>query len=233
MNLLYPKCVLCLENLGYNGRANYPARQNHRVIPITLTSENWYFQFSPYVYYNEHSIIFCETHRNMKIEENSFKRLLDFVDMFPHYFIGSNADLPIVGGSILSHDHYQAGNHIFPMDKAKIKFSFNIPNFKDVQFEILDWPVSVIRLTSLNKQNIISATNYIFQKWKTYDDESLEILSHTKNIEHNTITPIARKIGDNYILNLALRNNRTTAKYPLGIFHPHKEVHNIKKKISD
>ena len=226
----YPNCLLCIDNVGYRGRLNHPARQTHRVIPMTLKNENWYFQFSPYVYYNEHSIIFCEEHRPMKMSKNTFDRLLEFVDSFPHYCIGSNADLPIVGGSILSHDHYQAGNHIFPMEKASIEKSFKIKKFNNVDAEIVNWPMSVIRLTSKDKEELSKATEYVFKKWQTYSDLSCDILAFTDNIPHNTVTPIARKVDNSFQIDLALRNNRCSDEHPMGIFHPHSDVHNIKKE---
>ena len=226
----YPNCLLCLENVGYTGRLNHPARQTHRVIPMNLKSENWYFQFSPYVYYNEHSIVFCGEHRPMKINRDTFDRLLEFIEIFPHYCVGSNADLPIVGGSILSHDHYQAGKHVFPMEKAPIENTFTMKNFPEVDCGTIKWPVSVIRISSKDKETLSKAAEYIFEKWKNYSDESVNILAYTGDIPHNTVTPIARKSGNKYQIDLALRNNRTSSEHPLGIFHPHSEVHNIKKE---
>ena len=226
----YPNCLLCLENVGYSGRLNHPARQTHRVIPMNLKSENWYFQFSPYVYYNEHSIVFCGEHRPMKINRDTFDRLLEFIEIFPHYCVGSNADLPIVGGSILSHDHYQAGKHVFPMEKAPIENTFTMKNFPEVDCGTIKWPVSVIRISSKDKETLSKAAEYIFEKWKNYSDESVNILAYTGDIPHNTVTPIARKSGNKYQIDLALRNNRTSSEHPLGIFHPHSEVHNIKKE---
>ncbi|MCT4596643.1 MAG: UDP-glucose--hexose-1-phosphate uridylyltransferase [Vallitalea sp.] len=231
----YPKCFLCIENVGYPGRLNHPARNNHRVIPVTLNEENWYLQYSPYVYYNEHSIIFNEKHIPMKISEDTFTRLLSFVEQFPHYFIGSNADLPIVGGSILSHDHFQGGHHTFPMEKAPIIKQFNKDNYNEVNIGIVKWPLSVIRLSSHNKEELINIANDILKNWRNYSDEDLEILAYTeedgKKIPHNTITPIARMntIGE-YEIDLVLRNNRRNEKHPDGIFHPHKHLHHIKKE---
>lgn len=225
----YPKCLLCLENVGFKGRINHPARQNHRVIPLELGKESWYFQYSPYVYYNEHSIIFSKEHKPMKISRKTFENILEFVEKYPHYFIGSNADLPIVGGSILSHDHYQAGNHIFPMAKAKKMFDFSVKGYENVKCEVVKWPISVIRLTSENKENLTELSEKVLDIWRGYSDEKLDILAETDE-PHNTITPIARRIGDNFQIDLALRNNRCTKEYPLGIFHPHEDVHNIKKE---
>lgn len=226
----YPSCLLCLDNVGYSGRLNHPARQTHRVIPLSLKSENWYFQFSPYVYYNEHSIVFCEEHRPMKMGKDTFDRLLDFIDIFPHYCIGSNADLPIVGGSILSHDHYQAGKHTFPMEKALIENTFTMKEFPEVSCGTIKWPISVIRISSENKEVLSLAAEYIYKKWKNYSDKTVDILAYSENTPHNTVTPIARKLGDEYQIDLALRNNRVSLEHPMGIFHPHSEVHNIKKE---
>lgn len=231
----YPKCLLCVENVGYAGNINHPARQNHRVIPITLDGERWYFQYSPYVYYNEHCIVLYEKHVPMKISEKTFVRLFDFVEQFPHYFIGSNADLPIVGGSILSHEHFQGGRHVFPMENAPVERYFNHPGYTDLKIGILKWPMSSIRIKGRNREAIESLASDILHEWRNYDDESAGILSYTVEsgvkIPHNTITPIARMGSDgDYVLDLVLRNNRTTKKYPLGIFHPHKELHHIKKE---
>lgn len=226
----YPSCLLCLENVGYRGRLNHPARQTHRVIPVNLKSENWYFQFSPYVYYNEHSIVFCESHRPMKMSKDTFDRLLEFVEVFPHYCIGSNADLPIVGGSILSHDHYQAGKHTFPMEKASIETEFTINDFPEITCGVVKWPISVIRISSKNREKLSEAAEYIFKKWKEYSDKSVDILAYSEDTPHNTVTPIARRVGDEFQIDLALRNNRTSLEHPMGIFHPHSEVHNIKKE---
>lgn len=226
----YPSCLLCLDNVGYRGRLNHPARSTHRVIPMTLKSENWHFQFSPYVYYNEHSIVFCEEHRPMKMSKDTFDRLLEFVEQFPHYCIGSNADLPIVGGSILSHDHYQAGKHTFPMEKAGVENSFILKNFPEVECGVVKWPMSVIRITADDKETLSNAALHIFNSWKNYSDESVGLLSHSGETEHNTVTPIARRVGNKFQIDLALRNNRTSDEHPMGIFHPHSEVHNIKKE---
>lgn len=226
----YPSCLLCIENVGYRGRLNHPARQTHRVIPLTLGNEEWFLQFSPYVYYNEHSIVFCKEHRLMKIDENAFSRLLEFVEKYPHYCIGSNADLPIVGGSILSHDHYQAGKHIFPMAKASIEKEFKVNQFPEISCAIVNWPISVIRLTGKNKNDILKLSTHILNKWKNYSDIDADILAFSNETPHNTITPIVRKLGENYQMDLALRNNRTNDEHPMGIFHPHSEVHNIKKE---
>lgn len=231
----YPKCLLCIENVGYAGRINHPARQNHRVIPVSLGTEQWYFQYSPYVYYNEHCIVFYEKHVPMQISSKTFERLFDFVDQFPHYFIGSNADLPIVGGSILSHEHFQGGRHVFPMEEAQVEQYFHKDEFNQVRVGILKWPLSVIRLASSNRSKLIELSSEILIKWRNYSDEKLQIISHSetlgKIIPHNTITPIARKNtqGD-YEIDLVLRNNRTTQQYPYGIFHPHEELHHIKKE---
>jgi len=228
---LYPKCLLCLENVGYKGGINHPARQNHRVIPIKLNDENWYMQYSPYVYYNEHSIIFKETHEPMSITKNTFNRLLDFIQKIPHYFIGSNADLPIVGGSILSHEHFQGGNHKFALEKANIELKFKSDEFKNVNIGIVKWPMSVIRLSGKDKKDIVELSSKILNRWRNYNDENVDILSSSKGEPHNTITPIARKnSNDEYELDLVLRNNRTSEKYPKGIFHPHQKLHHIKKE---
>ncbi|MGL6064136.1 MAG: UDP-glucose--hexose-1-phosphate uridylyltransferase [Fusobacteriaceae bacterium] len=226
----YPKCLLCYENIGYAGRLNHPARQNHRIIPITITKEEWFLQYSPYVYYNEHAIIFCGEHRPMKIERESFERLLDFIDFLPNYFIGSNADLPIVGGSILSHDHFQGGNHDFPMAKSKLEKEFKLKNYKNVKCGIVKWPMSVVRITGKNREEIVEVSDKILNAWKKYSDLELEIQSFTGDIPHNTVTPIARMRDGKYEMDLVLRNNRTNEEHPMGIFHPHKEVHHIKKE---
>ncbi|MFP4697295.1 MAG: UDP-glucose--hexose-1-phosphate uridylyltransferase [Eubacteriales bacterium] len=230
-NANYPKCLLCLENVGYEGRLNHPGRSNHRVMPVTLDDEQWYMQYSPYVYYNEHTIVFCEEHRPMVISEKTFDRLITFVDKFPHYFIGSNADLPIVGGSILSHDHFQGGHYIFPIEKAEVIKEFNHTKFKNVKIQMIKWPLSVIRLVSSNKDEIIELSDNILKAWRSYSDESIDIIDHTSDVPHNTITPIARKNQNGeYELDLTLRNNRTDEKHPEGIFHPHKHLHHIKKE---
>nr|WP_240519058.1 UDP-glucose--hexose-1-phosphate uridylyltransferase [Bacillus cereus] len=226
----YPKCLLCVENEGYAGRIGHPARANHRMIRLHLMDENWFLQYSPYVYYNEHCILLSEEHRDMKINLQTFKRLLKFVERVPHYFIGSNAELPIVGGSILTHDHYQGGNYEFAMAKAADEFTFELVNFPCVQFSILKWPMSVLRLRSEDREILANAADYILQKWKGYSDRSADIQAATDQTPHNTITPIARVRNDIYELDLVLRNNRTSKEYPLGIFHPHEDVHHIKKE---
>lgn len=226
----YPTCVLCVENEGYEGRIGYPARANHRIIKVDLNGEPWYLQYSPYIYYDEHSILFSEEHRDMKITKKTFERLLAFVNQFPHYFIGSNADLPIVGGSILSHDHYQAGNYTFAMEKADSLFSFSISKDKEIEASVLKWPLSVIRLRSKNMKHIIEASNLIYETWKQYSDKTANIISHSGDERHNTVTPIARKNGDYFEMDIVLRNNRTTDDYPDGIFHPHQDVQHIKKE---
>lgn len=226
----YPKCLLCKENEGYAGRMNHPARQNHRIIPLTLTNEEWFLQYSPYVYYNEHCILFSGEHRPMKIDRGSFERVLEFVDIFPHYFVGSNADLPIVGGSILSHDHFQGGYHDFPMALANAEEKFEIKGFEDIAVEKVKWPMSVIRLRGKSKEKIIELSDKILTAWRNYSDPECDIFAYTDNTPHNTITPIARKKGNDYEIDLVLRNNRTSEEYPLGIFHPHQELHHIKKE---
>lgn len=226
----YPKCLLCYENVGYAGRVNHPARQNHRIIPVTLTKEEWFLQYSPYVYYNEHAILFCGEHRPMKIEKKSFERLVDFIDFLPNYFIGSNADLPIVGGSILSHDHFQGGNHDFPMAKSEIEKEFKLQNYPDLKCGILKWPMSVVRISGKNRNEIVEASEKILNTWKTYSDYQLGIHSFTEDTPHNTVTPIARMRNGKYEMDLVLRNNRTSDEHPMGIFHPHSEVHHIKKE---
>lgn len=226
----YPKCLLCVENEGYEGRTGHPARANHRIINVPLMGENWYLQYSPYVYYNEHSIVLAEEHRDMKIDKEAFARLLTFVEKFPHYFIGSNADLPIVGGSILSHDHYQAGNYEFAMTRAKNVFSFQLDAFADVSASVLDWPMSVIRLQSKQKEDLLEAADHILQTWKNHSDPQADVQAFTEETPHNTVTPIARMRDDLYELDLVLRNNRTSEEHPMGIFHPHADVHHIKKE---
>ncbi|MFX0560108.1 UDP-glucose--hexose-1-phosphate uridylyltransferase [Tepidibacillus infernus] len=226
----YPKCLLCIENEGYVGRINHPARSNHRIIPIELSEEPWFFQYSPYVYYNEHSIILSGEHRDMKIDRGTFQRLLEFVEKFPHYFIGSNADLPIVGGSILSHDHYQAGNYEFAMAKAVDDYTFSLSNYPSIQASVIKWPMSVIRLRGKDKEELVDASNVILEKWVNYSDPEVNIIAYTNETRHNTITPIARKRNGQYEVDLVLRNNRTSEEYPLGIFHPHQDVHYIKKE---
>ena len=226
----YPKCQLCMENEGYAGRVNHPARQNHRIIPITINDSNWGFQYSPYVYYNEHCIVFNGQHVPMKIDKAAFRKLFDFVKLFPHYFLGSNADLPIVGGSILSHDHFQGGNYTFAMAKADIIKEFSVDGFDDVKCGIVKWPLSVIRLQSKDSDRIIELADHILKAWRGYTDEDAFIYAETNGEPHNTITPIARKNGDTYELDLTLRNNITTDEHPLGVYHPHAEYHHIKKE---
>ena len=226
----YPKCLLCKENEGYAGRVNSPARQNHRIIPVTINNSDWCFQYSPYVYYNEHCIVFNSLHTPMQINNDTFVKLFDFVKLFPHYFVGSNADLPIVGGSILSHDHFQGGHHTFAMAKAPIETEVHFEGFNDVEAGIVKWPMSVIRLRSENTDRIIELARKILAKWRAYTDEAAFIFAETDGEPHNTITPIARKNGDKFELDLVLRNNITTPEHPMGVYHPHKELHNIKKE---
>lgn len=226
----YPKCLLCRENEGYAGRLNHPARQNHRIIPIRINDSEWGFQYSPYVYYNEHCIVLCGEHVPMKIERQTFVKLFDFIKLFPHYFLGSNADLPIVGGSILSHDHYQGGNYTFAMAKAPIEQHFTIPGFEDVEAGIVKWPLSVIRIRHKDEKRLIDLAEHILNAWRGYTDEEAFIYAETDGEPHNTITPIARKVEDTFELDLALRNNITTEEFPLGVYHPHPEYHNIKKE---
>ena len=226
----YPKCQLCMENEGYAGRTNHPARENHRIIPITIQGKKWGFQYSPYVYYNEHCIVFNGEHIPMKIDRNTFAKLFDFIKLFPHYFLGSNADLPIVGGSILSHDHFQGGNYTFAMAKAPVTENFQIAGYEDVAAGIVKWPLSVIRLQSRDSERIIDLAEHILSKWRSYTDKDAFIFAETKGVPHNTITPIARKRGDFFELDLTLRNNITTEEHPLGVFHPHAKLHHIKKE---
>ena len=226
----YPKCQLCRENEGYAGRVNHPARQNHRIIPVTINNSDWFFQYSPYVYYNEHCIVFNGQHTPMKIERATFGKLLDFVTQFPHYFVGSNADLPIVGGSILSHDHFQGGHYTFAMEKAPIEKEITFTGFEDVKAGIVKWPMSVIRITGSNKERLIELADKILVAWRGYTDEDAVIYAETNGEPHNTITPIARRRGTDYELDLVLRNNLTTEEHPLGVYHPHAELHHIKKE---
>jgi len=226
----YPKCQLCPENEGYAGRMNHPARQNHRIIPITLCGEQWYFQYSPYVYYNEHCIVFNEKHTPMKIDRATFDKLLDFVTQFPHYFIGSNADLPIVGGSILTHEHFQGGRYTFAMEKAPVEREIKFAGFDDVRAGIVKWPMSVIRLICADRQRIAELAERILAAWRGYTDESAFIYAETEGEKHNTITPIVRRQGSDYVMDLVLRNNITTPEHPLGVYHPHAELHHIKKE---
>ena len=226
----YPKCQLCRENEGYAGRPDHPARENHRVIPVTIQNSDWCFQYSPYVYYNEHCIVFNSRHIPMKIEHATFCKLFDFVKMFPHYFVGSHADLPIVGGSILSHDHFQGGHYEFAMAKAPVERSFSVAGFEDVKSGIVKWPMSCIRLSGPDTERIIALADRILTAWRGYTDEKVFIYAETDGMPHNTITPIARKRGEDYELDLVLRNNITTKEHPLGVFHPHAELHHIKKE---
>lgn len=226
----YPKCLLCIENVGYAGHVSHPARETHRVIPLTINDTDWGLQYSPYGYYNEHCILFNGKHVPMKIERATFVKLFDFVKQFPHYFIGSNADLPIVGGSILSHDHYQGGHYDFAMAKADFEKKFTIPGYEDVTAGIVKWPLSVIRIQSENADRLIDLATHILEKWRGYTDEEAFILAETDGEPHNTITPIARKKGDLFELDLTLRNNITTKECPLGVYHPHSEYHHIKKE---
>ncbi|MCR4903213.1 MAG: UDP-glucose--hexose-1-phosphate uridylyltransferase [Butyrivibrio sp.] len=226
----YPKCQLCRENEGYSGRLDHPARENHRIIPVTIQNNQWGFQYSPYVYYNEHCIVFNSQHIPMKIEHGTFCKLFDFVKQFPHYFVGSNADLPIVGGSILSHDHFQGGHYNFAMAKAPVERNFTIKGFEDIKAGVVKWPMSVIRLSGSNTDRIIALADHILANWRNYTDETAFILAETDGTPHNTITPIARKRGDDYELDLVLRNNITTTEHPLGVYHPHAKLHHIKKE---
>ena len=226
----YPKCLLCRENEGYAGRMNHPARQNHRLIPVTIDGKDWFFQYSPYVYYNEHCIVFNGQHVPMKIDRSAFRKLLDFVKQFPHYFVGSNADLPIVGGSILSHDHFQGGRHVFAMEKAPVERAVSFPGFADVEAGIVRWPLSVIRLRCGDDNRLVDLAEKILTAWRGYTDEQAVIYAHTDGQPHNTITPIARMREGLYELDLVLRNNLTTPEYPLGLYHPHPELHHIKKE---
>ena len=226
----YPTCMLCKENIGYAGRMNFPARQNHRAVPMTINNADWFMQYSPYVYYNEHCIVFCGEHVPMKIDESTFKKLFGFVEQFPHYFLGSNADLPIVGGSILTHDHYQGGHYTFAMAKADIEEHVEIKDYEDVESGILNWPVSVLRLRHNDPNRLIELASRVLSAWRGYTDEEAFIFAETDGEPHNTITPIARCVDGVYELDLALRNNITTEQYPLGVYHPHDELHHIKKE---
>ncbi len=226
----YPKCLLCVENEGYAGRVNHPARQNHRIIPVEINGSKWGFQYSPYVYYNEHCIVFNSQHIPMKIEHDTFCKLFDFVKQFPHYFVGSNADLPIVGGSILSHDHFQGGHYEFAMARAEVEKTFTVKGFEDVEAGIVNWPMSVIRIAAADSDRLIALADVILEKWRGYTDEDAFIYAYTDGEPHNTITPIARKRGDRFELDLVLRNNITTEEHPLGVYHPHAKLHHIKKE---
>ncbi len=226
----YPKCQLCPENEGYAGRMNHPARENHRIIPITVAGADWYLQYSPYVYYNEHCIVFNSCHTPMVIDKAAFSKLLDFVTLFPHYFVGSNADLPIVGGSILSHEHFQGGHYSFPMELSPVERDVTFAGFADVKAGIVKWPMSVIRLDSPDKDRLVELADKILTAWRGYTDEAAFIFAETDGVPHSTITPIARRRDGNYELDLVLRNNITTAEHPLGVYHPHAELHHIKKE---
>lgn len=226
----YPACALCMENEGYRGHINHAARQNHRIIRLKLGDEIYGFQYSPYVYYNEHSIFLNETHRPMVINRKCFRNLLQIVEQFPHYFAGSNADLPIVGGSILAHDHYQGGRHKFPMDNAKSYQVFELSNYPEVKVELVKWPLSVIRLSSTKMTPLVELATAIHEHWQTYSDPTHNIISHSGETPHNTVTPIARRKGKAYELDIVLRNNRCSEEFPDGIFHPHKDVQHIKKE---
>lgn len=226
----YPKCMLCRENTGYRGRMNYPARQTLRTVPVTLNGTESSFQYSPYVYYNEHCIVFNNEHTPMKIDRNAFSKLLDFVSQFPHYFIGSNADLPIVGGSILTHDHFQGGHYTFAMAEARVEKEYVFKGYEDISAGIVNWPMSVIRLNCKDKEKLVALSDKILSAWREYTDEDAFIFAETDGEKHNTITPIARKRGDNFEMDLVLRNNITTEEHPLGVYHPHSELHHIKKE---
>ena len=226
----YPRCLLCKENEGYAGRVNHPARQNHRIIPIQMAGANWALQYSPYVYYNEHCIVFNQEHIPMKIDRSCFAKLLAFVERFPHYFVGSNADLPIVGGSILAHEHFQGGHYTFAMEKAPVETSFTFPGFEDIRSGIVKWPMSVVRLTGADPERLVQLADKILTSWRGYSDESAFIFAETDGEPHNTITPIARRRGEDFELDLVLRNNITTEEHPLGVYHPHAELHHIKKE---
>ena len=226
----YPKCLLCRENEGYAGRMNHPARQNHRLIPVTIDGKDWFFQYSPYVYYNEHCIVFNGQHVPMKIDRSAFRKLLDFVKQFPHYFVGSNADLPIVGGSIQTHDHFQGGRYTFPMERAGTDYTFSPAGFPDVSAAVVHWPLSVIRLRGADKERVALLADRILELWRAYSDPEAQIFANTDGEPHSTITPIARRRGTDYELDLALRNNLTTEEHPLGLYHPHQEIHHIKRE---
>lgn len=226
----YPRCQLCAENEGYAGRVNHPARENHRIVPITINGSPWFLQYSPYVYYNEHCICLNSEHVPMKIDRACFAKLLDFVGQFPHYFVGSNADLPIVGGSILAHDHFQGGHYTFAMEKAPVETPVTFPGYEDVRAGIVKWPMSVVRLTAADPARLIDLADRILRSWRGYTDEAAFIFAETDGEPHNTITPIARRRGTDYELDLVLRNNITTPEHPLGVYHPHAELHHIKKE---
>ena len=226
----YPRCQLCPENLGYAGRLDHPARETIRLVPLTLAGEPWYLQYSPYVYYNEHCIVLSEKHVPMRIDRATFVRLFEFIEKFPHYTVGSNADLPIVGGSILTHEHYQGGRYEFAMARAGLREEVSFEGFEDVRAGIVDWPMSVIRLNGADPARLVELADRVLTTWRGYSDASVGVLAETDGTPHNTITPIARRRGEQFELDLVLRNNRTTEEYPLGIFHPHQELHHIKKE---
>ena len=226
----YPKCQLCAENEGYAGRMNHPPRQNHRIIPVTIAGSPWFLQYSPYVYYNEHCIVFNAQHTPMVIDRAAFNKLLDFVTEFSHYFVGSNADLPIVGGSILSHEHFQGGHFTFPMEKAPVERDIVFAGYEDIRAGIVKWPMSVIRLTGPDRDRLAELADKILCRWRKYTDEIAFIFAETEGVPHNTITPIARRRGNDYEIDLVLRNNITTEEHPLGVYHPHAELHHIKKE---
>ena len=226
----YPTCLLCIENEGYAGHINHPARSNHRIVRMPLNGDSWGLQYSPYAYYDEHCIFLSQEHKPMKLEKATFEKLLGIIEQFPHYFVGSNADLPIVGGSILTHDHYQGGRHTFAMEQAEISYSFKLADFPSIKAGIVRWPMSVIRLKSSNKKEMIDAATLILEKWREYSDPTVAILAQSDGVLHNTITPIARMNGDKFELDLVLRNNRVTEEFPDGIFHPHADVQHIKKE---
>ena len=226
----YPSCLLCIENEGYKGTLTLPDRANHRLIALSLNNKEWMLQYSPYQYYQEHCILLSKVHEPMKISKDSFYNLLHFVKLFPHYFLGSNADLPIVGGSILAHEHYQGGRYTFPMDHAKTIFEFKLKQYPQIDCRLLNWPLSTIELCSSDMDAIAEASNDIFEAWKNYSDPDIQILAYSGSTRHNTVTPIARMKDGKYVMRIVLRNNRTTAEHPLGIFHPHKDVQHIKKE---
>ena len=226
----YPKCQLCPECEGYAGTLSYPGRSNHRIIPIKISGKDWYLQYSPYVYYNEHCIVLSKVHEPMKIDRSTFTKMIDFISLFPHYFIGSNADLPIVGGSILSHDHMQGGRYTFAMEKAPIEKKIVFDGFSDVDAGIVKWPMSVIRISAEDPERLVLLADRILSSWRAYTDKSAFVFANTDGVPHNTITPIARMRGGKYEFDLVLRNNITTEEHPLGVYHPHADKHNIKKE---
>ena len=226
----YPKCQLCAENEGYAGRMNHPGRSNHRPVPIRIAGEDWFFQYSPYVYYNEHCIVFNSRHVPMKIDRAAFEKLFSFLSQFPHYFVGSNADLPIVGGSILSHDHFQGGRYEFAMAKAPMEEEIRFAAYPGVQAGIVRWPLSVLRLRGADPEQVMNLAERVLKVWRDYSDESVFVFAETDGVPHNTITPIGRRRGEDYELDLVLRNNITTEEFPLGVYHPHQDLHHIKKE---